>query len=565
MTDYTSLYLLSDEERAYFVKLYEEITQGLLEEGIDYRPIRFDLPGLLTVEQITRINRSLSAGPIRALKAAQEAAGRKAFMFMRVDPDKLRVLPVEDFAAHFPNAPADHVKKNTYFSAPDAPAFVAFKEWYLLLSDKISFVGTPELQPITPYTPEYFLLEDHPDTQDTDPETIAKLRDLLGLQDHRFIGLSLWEQISTCKQFLEETAPIWRAGAAEKAAAGKEKRDAAAQSGAIVNVWAAYAAPESKDDKLAPFYNQMLSRDNIYELSPSADMSLFDDRGRLSSLLPKDQQPIAINRAQAGLFHTLLSAAAQATESGNDQSNTVPLHLPSFFQKTGIDPRPYSAKRTDLATTPQQTRADKMYEIISPFERYVGKAPDGSLYRFAVFSSYNVSTETFSIHCPYFFECARQISLDRFKRLAHADLANERNQAAVEIVFFLLRGLATRGITTPDGKTWNAQTETETPEEEKKPRLFSYKISYKGIVANCPQIKHELEGIITSDSKTKNQAYNAKLKQTFSAAVHLLKSKTDAPQYYKNFKIHAAPLPTKSTLRTFLTITYEGKNEDFIE
>lgn len=591
-----NIYLLTDEERLLFGKLYEEITQGLLDEGIDTAPARFDMPNLLSAYQIQRINRSLTIGPIRALKAVQEATARKAFMIMRIDPEKLQILPVDVFAARFPKAPAEHVKKNTLFSG-NSPVYVAFKEWLYIRSDStapawkaralteamnkpneeiaVTAITPQEEQrqaplhyayPITPFSEEYFLLEDHPQTQDADPEIIAKLRELLGLPDHRFIGLTQWEHLETIKRFLEETAPIWRAGAAERAAAGKERKNAAEDSGAIVNLWAAYVAPESADDKFATFYGEMLSRANIYELSSTADMGLFDNSGRLPALLPKDQKPTRIDKAQAGLFHALLSAAVQATEQGNDKSNTISIHLPSFYRDTGIDPRPYSTKRAEIATnTPQQIRAEKMFDIIRPFDRFVGKAPDGSLYRFAAFSSFNLSRETFDIHCPYFFELARQINRDRFKRLAHADLANERNQAAVEIVFCLLQGLATRGTTTQDSKTWanDSQDENEGQKGKKKPPL-SYKISFKSVIARCPQIKYELEQILKENNPTKTQKYNSKLKQTFSGAFKLLIEKTDAPQYYKNFKIHAIP-PTKSTLKSFITITYDGKNEDFIE
>ena len=595
MTDYTSLYLLSDDERAYFVKLYEEITQGLLEEGIDYRPIRFDLPGLLTVEQITRINRSLSAGPIRALKAAQETAGRKAFMFMRVDPDKLRVLPVEDFAAHFPNAPADHVKKNTYFSAPDAPAFVAFKEWFLLLSDKISFVGTPELQPITPYTPEYFLLEDHPDTQDADPETIANLRDLLGLQSYRFIGLSLWENIATCKRYLEETKTIIDAENTRKAVASRATREKAAERGAVTAVASALiAVPSSKTDVLAPVYREMLTRNRIFKLRDE-DKKKMDDQGRLFPLVASESGPQdLIDDPKTGFLSVVLSYVYSTFEAAPDtQGDSVKIYLPKFYEGTKIDPRPiYSQRDADLAPI-EQLRYEKMISLIRPYEDCVGLTPDGSFYRLATVGGYEKATETFTIYCPYLFECIRQTDKSRFLRLIHQDIANETNTAAVEVVCEIARGLITRGSTTPDAATYNRdfrepeQTEggesspqiiIEPKKTGKKKALFNYTTTFKGIISKCPQFLHDLEEIENAtdkEGKPKNgraQAYNSKLKQVFSAAFRILMEKTDFPKYYLDFTIENASgkkkdfyvVPTKTTIaKEKIRITHNGRNPDF--
>lgn len=627
MTDYTSLYLLSEEERAYFVKLYEEITQGLLEEGIDYRPIRFDLPGLLTVEQITRINRSLSAGPIRALKAVQEAAGRKAFMFMRVDPDKTHVLPVEDFAAQFPNAPADHVKKNTYFSAPDKPAFVGFKEWTYVLSDStttplqtkaiteamqkpntlISRPFTISQQdeplpppihyayPITPFTPEYFLLEAHPDTQDADPETLAELRDLLGLQSYRFIGLSLWEKMATCKRYLEETKTIIDAENTRKAVAGRATREKAAEKGAVTAVTSALiAVPSSKTDVLAPVYREMLTRNRIFKLRDE-DKKKMDDQGRLFPLVASESGPQdLIDDPKTGFLSVVLSYVYSTFEAAPDtQGDSVKIYLPKFYEGTKIDPRPiYSQRDADLAPI-EQLRYEKMISLIRPYEDCVGLTPDGSFYRLATVGGYEKTTETFTIYCPYLFECIRQTDKSRFLRLIHQDIANETNTAAVEVVCEIARGLITRGSTTPDAATYNRdfrepeQTEggesspqiiIEPKKTGKKKALFNYTTTFKGIISKCPQFLHDLEEIENAtdkEGKPKNgraQAYNSKLKQVFSAAFRILMEKTDFPKYYLDFTIENASgkkkdfyvVPTKTTIaKEKIRITHNGRNPDF--
>lgn len=572
MTDYTSLYLLSDEERAYFVKLYEEITQGLLEEGIDYRPIRFDYPGILTVEQITRINRSLSAGPIRALKAVQEAAGRKAFMFYAIDLGKTHVLSIDEYAALFPNSPADYVKKNTYFSAPDKPAFVGFMDWNYMCSDIISnIVGSPRLNPITPGTPEYFLLVNHPNTEDADPETIAKLRDLLGLRAYRFIGLSLWEQISFCKGYLEETKALIDAENAQKAARSRAAKEKARESGGLTDIsGAALAVPDKKTDKLAPVYRDMLSRNRFFRLQDE-DAQKIDGSGRLIPLAfsGKKREDALIEDPRSGFLSVVLSCVLSRFETSPDtQENSVKINLPSFFDETGIDPRPHSSQRAaDLAPI-NQLRYEKMIYLLSPYDNVVGSTPNGSFYRLASVGGYDSTTENFIIYCPYLFECIRQTDITRFTRLAHADIANEPNTAAVEIAYYLLRGLVLRGSTTPDKATYTSGADQGT---KKKP-LFSYEVTFKSVIRDCQQISFDLEQIESGDTKRKAQAYNSKLKQVFSAAFRILLTKTDAPQYYLDFNLSNASgkkrdffiVPTKSTIgKDKIRITHNGRNPDF--
>lgn len=596
-----SIFLLSDEERAFCERLYAEITDGLTNEGVDGYYTATDrgftrFP--LSAEQVTTVNRSLTVGPKKSLDALRAIRDRKAFFFMLMGPKNggLTTLSVEDFAAHFPEAPADKVKANTYYSAPGKPSFVAFDEWFFCKTDAISNLGSPWLMPITPFTPEYYLLGEHRPQRPQysgSVEVLAQLRNMLGLTSYLFTTESEWSRITTCIEYLEEAKRILDADNARKAAESRATRERAAEKGAASGpVSALIAVPSSKTDVLAPVYREMLTRNRIFKLRDEEKKKMDEQEGRLIPLEVSGSGPHdLIDDPKTGFLSVVLSYVYNAFEAAPDtQGDSVKIYLPKFYEGTRIDPRPIYAQRdTDLAPI-EQLRYEKMISLLRPYEDCVGRTPDGSFYRLASVGGYEKATETFTIYCPYLFECIRQTDKSRFLRLIHQDIANETNTAAVEVVCEIARGLITRGSTTPDAATYNRdfrepeqtgdsqQIIIEPKKTGKRKPLFNYTTTFRGVIAKCPQFLHDLEEIENAKDENGNpkkgraQAYNSKLKQVFSAAFRILQEKTDFPRYYLDFTIENATgkkkdffiVPTKTTIgKDKIRITHNGRNPDF--
>lgn len=341
-----------------------------------------------------------------------------------------------------------------------------------------------------------------------------------------------------------------------------------------------------------------LTRDSIFFLPSGIDPRAFDERGHISQLELTNKIPGKIDEAQTGLFGAILNSVLTTYTEETQENNTVIVYIPELLRALKIDVRPYSNKRKDNIPL-AELRYKKTLELLQNFDRMMGKLPDGSFYRFLTIESYNPESETMRIFCPYLFEIVRRNDSNRYTFLAHPDIANERNKAAVEIAMALLQGLAKRGTSTPDASTYKSKAKPkkktikttapdgskttiveeypEAPQEQPdpgRPATFTYEYSYKNfILERCPQLHHELEKIdqrTGKQAKTAKQAYNAKLKQTFSAAFRILMEKTDAPLYYKGLhftNVYSSGeyiLPTKSTLATtYIGLQHNGRNRDY--
>lgn len=300
--------------------------------------------------------------------------------------------------------------------------------------------------------------------------------------------------------------------------------------------------------------------------------------------------------------------ALQSYTPETQEKNSVKVYIPVLLDELGIDPRAYSQRREKRPI--EELRYNKMLELLQPFDDVVGMLPDRSFYRFLTFGGYNPDDETMEIVSPFLFELARRYDNRRYTFLMHSDVANEPNQAAVEVAVALLRGLVKRGTTHPDArgipglipakkkkttKTASGDTITEetiyrepqqlslfTEQNQQPQATFSYEISYGSIVEKCPELQKALADIAATEKRTmpdgtekgpvkkKPQAINTKLKQVFTAAFRILLEKTDAPQYYKNLHFtnkHADGsyiLPTSSTLYTKkICLVHNGRNRDY--
>ena len=387
----------------------------------------------------------------------------------------------------------------------------------------------------------------------------------------------------------------------EEKTATQRKINRAIESGALTSFKAAAFTTTTE------FLN-ILTRDSIFLLPDGTAEDEFNEKtGQISDLNFMQKAPQQIGEAQTGLFGAILQAVRLSYSTENQENNALSIYVPSFLDALKVDVRSFS-KRVAREKIPMQTlRRQKMLSLLQPFDRWIGRFPDGSYYRFLTIESYNDEAETIRIICPFLFEIVRRNDKNRYTFLAHPDIANERNQAAVEIAMRLLTGLQRRGTTIPDYKTFKSKakpkkktiktknadgTETTVIEEypdakqpedlidPSKPAVYTYEYSYKNIILDCPQIRHELNAIEhpvndkgepdAEKLKTVRQAYNSKLKQTFSAAFRILLEKTDAPLYYKNLHFtNVYPtgeyiLPTRTTIgSTYIGIEHNGRNKAY--
>ena len=233
-----------------------------------------------------------------------------------------------------------------------------------------------------------------------------------------------------------------------------------------------------------------------------------------------------------------------------------------------------------------------MLNIITPFDPFVGRTPDGSFYRVLTFVSYDKGSETMTISAPYFYRL-KAITEQRatgqkhpqLNRLMHSSAVNEPNRAAVELANRILTGIVKRGVRA-DYRTYNAEpkkvaetvtrtskdgqrtttttvydTGSQTDDTPAPSKTVTYKVKYQTLIEDCPQLKSELDEIINGkgkaereaeernasaeeikkarekDKKTIPQRVNKKLKDVFTAAFRIIAEKSDAPARYLDFTL----------------------------
>ena len=373
-------------------------------------------------------------------------------------------------------------------------------------------------------------------------------------------------------------------------------RDIAIKNGALTSIDGHIAAITADDLK------NVLNISSIYKLPASIDRTrAFDKNGKLDSFLTTQEKPEELTELHIGF----LMAMFQATLKSNDENNLISLYLPKICRELKIDPRTYSSKRNDEEISYTEMLANRMLEIILPFDSFIGRTPDGGYYRVLNFQGYNPKSKTLTVAAPYLYRI-KEIILQRrestnkkqLHQLLHSSVANEPNHAAVELATRILTGISKLGLT--DYSSTHAlkakrieETTTHTSrsgtKKTKKTTVFSaesdttehktaikrYEVKYSTLIHECPQFEHELEEIekAAADGKIKypTQTYNKKLKDVFTAAFRIIAEKSDAPSKYPNFtlptmqkiakgkSVTAYIVPTKTTLNNLLIITYTAK------
>ena len=138
-----------------------------------------------------------------------------------------------------------------------------------------------------------------------------------------------------------------------------------------------------------------------------------------------------------------------------------------------------------------------------------------------------------------------------------------------------------------DGSTKETVVIFRQEESDDKVGRFKWSTKFSTLVSECPQLKSEIDAIrnepIERDETgriikgaNKSQRINKKLQDVFTAAIRIILEKSDAPEYYREFRIEPMTKPQKgsgkkpaficpknSTLNDKITITHYGKNPDY--
>lgn len=361
-------------------------------------------------------------------------------------------------------------------------------------------------------------------------------------------------------------------------------RSAAVEKGALMTIGGRIASYSTDDLKDA------LNAYSIYRLPSNVDRKqAFDDTGKLNALMLQDKPLEGLTQIHTAFLMAVVQAVSLAPIDDGD--NTISFYLPAICRDLRIDPRTYSSKRKagqDYA----EMRLAAMLDMITPFDPFVGLAPDGSFYRVLTFASYDKGSETMTLSTPYFYRLKAIVKQratgqkhPQLNRLMHSSVVNEPNRAAVELANRILTGIVTRGVradyrtykaepkvakktvtrTSKDGQRTTTTTVYDTdsqPDDAPAPtKTVTYKVKYQTLIDDCPQLKNELDEIINGkgkaereaeernasaeeikkarekDKKTIPQRVNKKLKDVFTAAFRIIAEKSDAPARYLDFTL----------------------------
>ena len=409
-------------------------------------------------------------------------------------------------------------------------------------------------------------------------------------------GYSVQDQLEGQETMFQERSVAARAAAAS--------RDLALEQNATISLGGHVTVLTS--DELASAFTGRALAVLPNDISDSDISSVFDASGKLITLAVGDK----VKFENVGLHNVAFESAIMrmVLATVNDHAE-ITFNIPAIFRELHIDPRPFSGKRNDGSNADMaELYYQKLIDIVSPYERFIGTMPNGDHYRMLSFKEYKRDSQCATLIAPYFFklkEKTLELEAERRRRqyssLLHSSVGSEVNQAAVQLYQRIEKGLSNRGDQ-PNAVTYkseskktkqvrkktdsNGNTETVTTyyaeeKEDPKPttsdrKPIRYEVKFSKLIKDCDLVGKALADIEQSKEITnKPQAYNTKLKQIFEAAYRIIMEKSDIPQKWINFqlptmqrtvkgkKMVCYDVPTKSTLGRRLVITHNGKNPDF--
>ena len=234
---------------------------------------------------------------------------------------------------------------------------------------------------------------------------------------------------------------------------------------------------------------------------------------------------------------------------------TITVSLPQFFREMGVEV--------------QKGNAPDIMEKLHSFEQCVGIMPgEQAISKLFIVIDLDMKNQTMTFAVPYIMRLhevletknrierkTRKDELIEYKQpyhnmLVHSSIVKERNKTAVELVYSITTGLLQRGYT-PDIQTYRKKdAKTQYPDR------ITYSVRFRTLINDAPLLRKRIQSY--KDTKDKNKA----LRRAFEKAFQLLKSKTDAGEWFVNLQYNEI-IPTMTTLDDELIFTHDGRNGDY--
>lgn len=354
-------------------------------------------------------------------------------------------------------------------------------------------------------------------------------------------------------------------GNQQPAESPRSKRTGAEATGALTTIGQRLLVPSDPEFQNA-FVSKVNSDIGIFVIEKLTDIQLRNDglelsflENGISDILDANKRTGArpLQDADTGLLRAM-AKGAYITRIRSD-SMTTSFYLPAFCEELGIE-----GTHDKGAENRAEARKRQVLDWIDSMGSVWGKLPNRSQW-WKVFSviGYDPKTEIVTVAMPYFnqllaeIERKQQRQLDAGKKyyigycdLLHANAANERNQAAVELATRVLIGVQQRGGI-PDKKLKQNKYKAIRSET-----LCTWKITCAGLIAECPQMQDKLNAQPTTNGK------NNMMRRAFTSMYKILHTKSDLFTYYKDVKITEV-IPTTRTRTAEIIVTHHGLNPDY--
>lgn len=250
------------------------------------------------------------------------------------------------------------------------------------------------------------------------------------------------------------------------------------------------------------------------------------------------------------LLTQIYTATVKAHKSHSGYTITV--YFNAFLREMGIDPG--------------KSNAPDIMRKLRSFENCIGIMP-GVIAKLFSIIEINERDNTMTFAVPYLHRLIDELeSRNKIERktkdgeyeyiapyhnmLVYSTIANERNKPAVELVYLIVGALHQRGKV-PDAKTY-----AKKDMQHDDPRLVTYQISFNSLLNDTSYLKRRVDAYKSTADK------NKALRRAFEKAYQLIKTKTDAGEYFIDLHISEI-IPTVSTLDDKLTITHHGVKADY--
>lgn len=352
------------------------------------------------------------------------------------------------------------------------------------------------------------------------------------------------------EEFQKEVLPL----CLEQAEQSKNPARSAKDNGAITTIGKRLLIPSAFDYQRS-FITSIRSKGGFFMLSEQTD----EKTGR-----KKEVKTLALDinvPFLEGLFNAVL-----INYISGDKTGRTKVYFPDLAKELGLDFRREKKADGKKGESRKEARQREMQRFIMQTNQIYGTIPGKNGY-VKLFNTpwFDPETECLEFESPYMMELINinmaheQQAIDSGRHvyewkcyLMHSNAANERNKAAVEMAQRVLVGVQQRGTSRPDSRLKPYQGSRL---EDKD--VFTWHISCKGLIIDCPQVKDQLERQKSNSGKT------MVLNRAFTAMYKILRTKSDLFDYYMDASITEI-IPTYSTLNDcFIYVRHYGKNPDY--